>query len=79
MPLELGLALGYRIVSTAFFNNNLALPPAERGTKTSKLARELEAGNPHRWLVLVPANIRAPKYVSDLAGYDLESYDGMVA
>ena len=79
MPLELGLALGYRFVSTAFSNHKFDVPPGKKGATTSKLAKELEAlGNPHRWLVLVPESIRVPKYISDLAGYDLESYDGMV-
>lgn len=79
MPLELGLAMGHRFVGATFSNRKFSAPKKKKAAKATALAGELaELSQRHRWLVLVLEDIRVPKYVSDLAGYDLETYDGMV-
>jgi hypothetical protein len=67
MPLELGIALGFRHLgeTAAIKAGNL---PAEMVTSGTLCPQ-------HNWLALVPHGFVHQKFISDLAGYDVPSHD----
>lgn len=77
MPLELGMAVGRRFVSERLATHNVDLLGDMRGMEA--FLRDLShLRRRHRWLLLVPDGAESHRFVSDLAGYDLKSYDGQV-
>ena len=79
MPLELGLAVGRRFVGAAFSSRASSAAKKKTGAEAVGFDREIaELARRHRWLVLVLEEIRYPKYISDLAGFDLQTYDGKI-
>lgn len=78
MPLELGMVVGRRFVGSVLSGHGRKLLGGRKG-RDAKLAADLAAlGREHRWLVLVPDDVRYERFVSDLSGYDLKRYDGRV-
>lgn len=73
------------INSSHFSIHDLSRCRGEGDTLLARFNMPLELGiamsrrrstTPHDWFVLVPANAPYARFVSDLAGFDLEPYDG---
>lgn len=78
MPLELGMVVSRQFVSDVLEGHVEKVGVDKKGEHDKLMSVLAELARQHRWLVLVPDEHNAKRFVSDLGGYDLMDYDGKV-